>query len=306
MGVEVNHTAKGTAISVESTTKRRNNDISNFKYLKLGYHYLVSHAMLFISLPLSGVVLVRLSAGTLEDFALLSSQLRFNLATMILWFVLTVFLGTLFLVTRLKKVYLVDFACYKPGPEFMCSKEHFIEASREISNFTDESLAFQKKILERSGMGRKTYIPESLVNIPGNLSMAETRKEAEMVMFGAIDQLFAKTGVKSQEIGILVVNCCVFFPSPSLSSMIVNHYKLRANIRNYNLSGMGCSAGLISIDLAKQLLQVSFQFSVFPAHQYFLTNEQKLKPYEARIFFNLHEKVNHLFLCNRQIPTLMP
>ncbi|MED6209232.1 3-ketoacyl-CoA synthase 2 [Stylosanthes scabra] len=37
--------------------------------------------------------------------------------------------------------------------------------------------------------------------------------------------------------------------------MIVNHYKLRNNVVSYNLTGMGCSAGLISIDLAKQLLQ---------------------------------------------------
>ncbi|GLU10251.1 hypothetical protein SLE2022_270700 [Rubroshorea leprosula] len=38
--------------------------------------------------------------------------------------------------------------------------------------------------------------------------------------------------------------------------MIVNHYKLRGNVISYNLGGMGCSAGLISIDLAKDLLQV--------------------------------------------------
>ncbi|KAJ6745487.1 3-KETOACYL-COA SYNTHASE 11 [Salix koriyanagi] len=37
--------------------------------------------------------------------------------------------------------------------------------------------------------------------------------------------------------------------------MVINHYKLRGNILSYNLGGMGCSAGLISIDLAKHLLQ---------------------------------------------------
>jgi len=31
---------------------------------------------------------------------------------------------------------------------------------------------------------------------------------------------------------------------------------MRENVKNYNLSGMGCSAGVISIDLAKDLLQV--------------------------------------------------
>lgn len=38
--------------------------------------------------------------------------------------------------------------------------------------------------------------------------------------------------------------------------MIVNHFKMRSNVMTYNLSGMGCSAGVISVGLAQQLLQV--------------------------------------------------
>ncbi|KAJ4749419.1 3-ketoacyl-CoA synthase [Rhynchospora pubera] len=38
--------------------------------------------------------------------------------------------------------------------------------------------------------------------------------------------------------------------------MIINKYKLRSNIKSYNLSGMGCSASVISINLANDLLQV--------------------------------------------------
>ena len=38
--------------------------------------------------------------------------------------------------------------------------------------------------------------------------------------------------------------------------MIVNKYKLRGNIRSFNLGGMGCSVGVIAVDLAKDLLQV--------------------------------------------------
>ena len=53
-----------------------------------------------------------------------------------------------------------------------------------------------------------------------------------------------------------MVNCSLFNPTPSLSAMIVNHFKMRPDIGSYNLSGMGCSAGLISISLAKELLQV--------------------------------------------------
>ena len=67
-----------------------------------------------------------------------------------------------------------------------------------------------------------------------------------MVMFGAIDKLLAKTRVNVKDIGILIVNYSVFNPTPSLSAMDVNRYKLRGNILSYNLGGMGCSAGLVS------------------------------------------------------------
>ena len=58
------------------------------------------------------------------------------------------------------------------------------------------------------------------------------------------------------QIDILVVNCSLFNPTPSLSAMIINHFKMRSNIVSYNLAGMGCSAGVIAVNLAKELLQV--------------------------------------------------
>lgn len=75
-------------------------------------------------------------------------------------------------------------------------------------------------------------------------------------MFGVLDNLFRATGIRPKDIGILVVNCSLFNPTPSLSAMIVNKYKLRSNIKSFNLSGMGCSAGVIAIDLAKDMLQL--------------------------------------------------
>ncbi len=58
------------------------------------------------------------------------------------------------------------------------------------------------------------------------------------------------------QVDILIVNCSLFNPTPSLSAMIVNHFKMKSNVVSYNLSGMGCSAGVIAISLAKELLQV--------------------------------------------------
>jgi len=64
------------------------------------------------------------------------------------------------------------------------------------------------------------------------------------------------------QVDILVVNCSLFNPTPSLSAMIINHFKMRSNIVSYNLAGMGCSAGVIAVNLAKELLQASLHTNV--------------------------------------------
>ena len=76
-------------------------------------------------------------------------------------------------------------------------------------------------------------------------------------MFGCVQDLLDKTGIVVNEIGILVVNCSVFNPIPSLLSMIVNKFGFRSNIKTYNVGGMGCSANLISLDLAVGCLRVA-------------------------------------------------
>ncbi|OWM71623.1 3-ketoacyl-CoA synthase 11-like [Punica granatum] len=259
-----NEESAGSISVGRSRPERRDgkNKLPNFllsvrlKYVKLGYHYLISNAMYLLLVPLLGVASAHLSTLTLDDLINLWNNLRFNLVTVVLCSALMVFLATVYFMTRPRTVYLVDFSCYKPEPARKCTREMFMERSELTGTFTEHNLGFQRKIVERSGLGQDTYLPEAVLRVPPNPCMAEARKEAEVVMFGAIDQLLAKTGVKAKDIGILVVNCSLFNPTPSLSAMIVNHYKLRGNILSYNLGGMGCSAGLISIDLAKQLLQV--------------------------------------------------
>ncbi|XP_042412807.1 3-ketoacyl-CoA synthase 11-like [Zingiber officinale] len=226
------------------------------KYVKLGYHYMITHGMYLFLTPLVFIVAAQLSTFSLADLRDLWDHLRFNLVSVVVCSTLLVFLSTVYFLTRPRPVYLLDFACYKPDDSRKCSRRLFLDRSTLTGSFTEENLEFQRKILERSGLGENTYLPDAVLSVPPNPCMAEARKEARDVMFGAIDELLAKTNVKPKDIGILVVNCSLFNPTPSLSAMVVNHYKLRGNIVSYNLGGMGCSAGLISIDLAKNLLQV--------------------------------------------------
>ncbi|KAK8702377.1 hypothetical protein V6N13_020733 [Hibiscus sabdariffa] len=114
----------------------------------------------------------------------------------------------LYFAKRSRPVYLLDFACYKPEDD-------------------------RKLISSRLGLGDETHFPRGITSSPPNLCMVEARAKA--VMFGALDSLFEKIGVKSKDVGILIVNCSLFNPAPSFSAMIVNHYKLRTDIKSYNL-----------------------------------------------------------------------
>jgi 3-ketoacyl-CoA synthase len=223
------------------------------KYVKLGYHHLVTHGAYLLLAPLPGLVAAHLSTFTLRDLAQLW---HCNLVSVVVCSTLLLAVATAYVLTRPRPVYLVDFACYKPADERKCSRARFMNCTESLGTFTRDNVEFQRRVVERSGLGEETYLPEAVLNVPPNPSMANARAEAETVMFGALDELFAKTGVRPKDVGVLVVNCSLFNPTPSLSAMVVNHYRLRGNVVSHNLGGMGCSAGLIAVDLARDLLQV--------------------------------------------------
>lgn len=78
---------------------------------------------------------------------------------------------------------------------------------------------------------------------------------AERVMFSVVGDVLAKTKTRARDVDFLIVNCSMFVPTPSLCSSVARHFGMRSDVRSYNLGGMGCSAGVVSIDLARQLLQ---------------------------------------------------
>jgi 3-ketoacyl-CoA synthase len=229
--------------------------------LKLAYHLAVSNALYILLAPLLLAVLAHSLSShpttpttPLRRPALLVESSSLPLLASLLG--LGAVLATAYLARRPHPVYLLDFACHKPSAAHTVTREAFMRQSAAAGVFTEDNLAFQRRILERSGLGQGTYFPRAVLSAPPNPCMAEARAEAEAVMFGAIDRVLAKTGVSARDVGVVVVNCSLFNPTPSLSAMVVNHYKMRGDVASYNLGGMGCSAGLISIDLAKQLLQV--------------------------------------------------
>ncbi|KAM0920378.1 hypothetical protein ACQ4PT_007564 [Festuca glaucescens] len=70
-----------------------------------------------------------------------------------------------------------------------------------------------------------------------------------------IAELFHRSGLAPGNVDVLVVNVCMFSPGPSLASRIVRRFGMRKDVAAYNLSGMGCSACLVSLDLACNALR---------------------------------------------------
>lgn len=118
-----------------------------------------------------------------------------------------------------------------------------------------ESIDFMRNIYLKSGLGDETYGPPFIFEEDKMPTLNSANQEAQEGIFSSIDDLLAKTLIDPQSIDIVIVTCGSFSPSPSLSSLILNHYKLRSDVKTYNLSGMGCSSGVISIDFAARVLR---------------------------------------------------
>jgi 3-ketoacyl-CoA synthase len=156
------------------------------------------------------------------------------------------------------------------------NQSQIMEILRCHECFDEEAMAFMQRMLERSGTGERTAWPPLTVRCvrpelapvdpatgkppehpKPDSTMKSARMMADTVMFQCVDKVLKKTGVNPKAIDFLIVNCSLFCPTPSLCASVVRQFDLRSTCRTYNLGGMGCSAGLISVDLARQLLQNS-------------------------------------------------
>jgi 3-ketoacyl-CoA synthase len=158
-------------------------------------------------------------------------------------------------------IYLMSFATFKAPDDWKCSHDDIIEMMRRQDCFSQESLDFMARILERSGTGQATAWPPGIVRslkdktLKADRSMAASREEASIVLFDIVEQALKKANCHPKEIDVLIINCSLFSPTPSLCALVASKFDMRSDIKTYNLSGMGCSASLISVELAKQLLQ---------------------------------------------------
>jgi 3-ketoacyl-CoA synthase len=219
-----------------------------------------------LSLILVGVLLPE-SYKSRSELLVLLTDVRINVVEVAAMACVLVALLFLYWVRKPRPVYLLDIQTFFPPENLHVSTERYLDVTTRARAFDEESANFQRRLLGRSGIGERSCFPASILehvdDIPaagGDVrvvcNMHYARAEAEHVIFAVLDQLFVHNHVDPKSVDILIVNCSLFNPTPSLSAMVVNKYKLKSSILTYNLAGMGCSAGLISLDLAKDLLQV--------------------------------------------------
>ncbi|WCJ30848.1 3-ketoacyl-CoA synthase 3 [Euphorbia peplus] len=153
--------------------------------------------------------------------------------------------------------YVLAYECFKPTDDLKLDAETWEKILLRNKNHGHKERGFLARIMVNSGIGEEAYSPKNIVQgKEGSPSFTDGLFELDEAIFTTLDKLFIKTGISPTEIDIIVTTVSSFSPSPSLTSRIVKHYKMRNGIKSFNLSGMGCSGSVVALSLVEQLFKV--------------------------------------------------
>lgn len=157
---------------------------------------------------------------------------------------------------RHSECYILDYQCYKPTDDRKLNTLFCGEIIKRTKNLGLLEYQFLLKAIVSSGIGEQTYSPKIMFEgREDSPTLEDSITEMEDFFQDSIGKLLEKSGISSSEIDVLVVNISMLTCMPSLSARIINHYKMRHDIKVFNLSGMGCSASLISVDVVRHLFK---------------------------------------------------
>ncbi|CAL1374402.1 unnamed protein product [Linum trigynum] len=152
--------------------------------------------------------------------------------------------------------YMLHYECYKGTEDRMLNTETCAKIVMRNKNLGLQEYRFLLQTIVSSGLGEETYGPRNVLEgREATPVLTDSLSEFDDIAFDTLDALFAKTKISPTDIDILVVNVSLFSPEPSLTSRVVNRYKMREDIKTFNISGMGCSASIVAIDLVQQLFK---------------------------------------------------
>ncbi|KAK7825019.1 3-ketoacyl-coa synthase 12 [Quercus suber] len=91
---------------------------------------------------------------------------------------------------------------------------------------------FVLKNVVNSGIGEQTYAPRTIIaGREQNPTILDAISEMEEFFHDSIAKLLARTAISPLEIEVLVVNVSMLSLVPSLAARIINHYKMRDDIK---------------------------------------------------------------------------
>jgi len=210
------------------------------------YHYLnFKHIKFFLTLTY--LHFLSLSLSPMEFLILL-----YGATTLFLCFLI----WKLFDQRRDQDCYILEYQLYKPSDERKLGTEccgRIIERNKHLGL---NEYKFLLKAIVNSGIGEETYAPSNVIEgREASPTLKDGVTEMEEFFHDSIAKILARSGISPSQIDVLVVNVSMFSIVPSLTSRIINHYKMREDIKAYNLTGMGCSASLISLDIIRNVFK---------------------------------------------------
>ncbi|KAI5009680.1 hypothetical protein ZWY2020_011817 [Hordeum vulgare] len=157
---------------------------------------------------------------------------------------------------RHSQCYLLDYVCHKPSDDRKVSTEVAGKVIERNKRLGIPDYRFLLRVIVRSGIGEESYSPRNVLeHREDSPTHQDALEEMDAFFDEAIAALFLRTGIAPRDVDVLVVNVSMFSPAPSLASRIVHRFGMREDAATYNLSGMGCSAALVSLDLARNALR---------------------------------------------------
>ncbi|XP_051142870.1 3-ketoacyl-CoA synthase 12-like [Andrographis paniculata] len=155
---------------------------------------------------------------------------------------------------RNRQPYILDYECYMPKDDRKLNTKLSGEIVLRNKNLGLHEHQFLLKAIVNSGIGEETYGPKIVFDgREASPVLDDARLEMDDFLHDSIGKLFARTGISPSEIDVLVVNVSMLATVPSLASRIINIYKMRDDVKAYNVTGMGCSASLISINIVQNV-----------------------------------------------------
>ncbi|CAK7323677.1 unnamed protein product [Dovyalis caffra] len=155
-----------------------------------------------------------------------------------------------------QRCYMISYECHKAKEDRKLDTGSCAQIVMRNKNLGIEEYRFLLRTMVSSGIGEETYCPKNVIEgREESATLMDAISEMDGIIFDTLDKLFDTTGVSPSEIDIIVSSVSLFSPAPSLTARVINRYKMREDIKAFNLSGMGCSASVVAIDLVRQLFK---------------------------------------------------